>query len=71
MSISLRLKERRLELGFTQQQLAVRSGVKQQTIQRIESGSSKRPRHIIEISEALDCTPQWLLRGATSNDQPS
>ncbi|HDY4931399.1 TPA: helix-turn-helix transcriptional regulator [Yersinia enterocolitica] len=63
MSISLRLKERRLEQGLTQHQLAVLSGVKQQTIQRIESGTSHRPRHLLEISEALGCSPHWLLNG--------
>lgn len=65
MSISLRLKERRLALGFTQQQLASLAGVRQQTIQRIETGTSKRPRYLLEISEALSCSPHWLLNGST------
>jgi len=63
MSISSRLKARRLELGFTQQQLASKCGIKQQTVQRIEGGTSNRPRHLIEIADALDCSPQWLLKG--------
>ena len=63
MNISMRLKERRLELGLTQQQLAIMAGIKQQTIQRIEAGTSHRPRHLLEISEALSCSPSWLLNG--------
>ncbi|EOI6866520.1 TPA: helix-turn-helix transcriptional regulator [Yersinia enterocolitica] len=63
MSISFRLKERRLARGLTQHQLAVLAGVRQQTIQRIESGSSHRPRNLLEISEALECSPHWLLNG--------
>ncbi|KAB8310780.1 helix-turn-helix domain-containing protein [Rouxiella chamberiensis] len=63
MTISMRLKERRLELGLTQQQLAIMAGIKQQTIQRIEAGTSNRPRHLLEISEALSCSPHWLLNG--------
>lgn len=63
MSISSRLKAKRLELGFTQQQLASKCGIKQQTIQRIEGGTSNRPRHLVEIAEALNCSPQWLLKG--------
>ncbi|MFU2318000.1 MULTISPECIES: helix-turn-helix domain-containing protein [Rahnella] len=63
MTISNRLKERRLKLGLTQKQLAIMAGIKQQTIQRIEAGTSHRPRHLLEISEALNCSPHWLLNG--------
>lgn len=63
MTISERLKVRRIELGLTQHQLGLLAGVKQQTIQRIESGTSNRPRHLLEIAEALNCSPKWLLHG--------
>lgn len=63
MTISTRLKERRLALGLTQQQLAELAGVRQQTIHRIESGTSVRPRNLVEIADALNCTPKWLLWG--------
>ncbi|WP_115158647.1 helix-turn-helix domain-containing protein [Serratia fonticola] len=63
MNISVRLKERRLQLGLTQQQLASLAGVRQQTVQRIEGGSSRHPRHLLEISDALGCSPKWLLHG--------
>ncbi|MFP7605023.1 MULTISPECIES: helix-turn-helix domain-containing protein [Serratia] len=66
MNISVRLKERRLELGLTQQQLASLAGIKQQTVQRIESGGSRHPRHLLEISDALGCSPKWLLHGVPS-----
>lgn len=71
MSISSRLKQRRLERGLTQQQLGFLAGVKQQTIQRIESGSSHNPRNIIEIAEALGCSAKWLLRGTDPRDTQS
>lgn len=67
MSISLRLKKRRLELGLTQQQLAVQAGIKQQTVQRIEAGTSNHPRHLLEISAALNCSPHWLLNGVSDH----
>lgn len=63
MSISERLKSRRIELGLTQTQLALLSGVRQQTIHRIESGTSERPRNLLEIADALKCTARWLLHG--------
>lgn len=68
MTISVRLKQRRIELGLTQHQLGSLAGVKQQTIQRIESGCSHRPRNIIEIAEALSCSAKWLLHGANENE---
>ena len=63
MTISSRLKERRLALGLTQHQLAQLAGVRQQTIHRIESGTSVSPRNLLEIADALNCTPKWLLMG--------
>uniref|UniRef100_A0A9X8VBF7 XRE family transcriptional regulator n=1 Tax=Serratia marcescens TaxID=615 RepID=A0A9X8VBF7_SERMA len=65
MDISVRLKTRRIELGLTQQQLASLAGIKQQTVQRIESGGSQNPRHLLEISDALGCSPKWLLHGVS------
>lgn len=67
MTISLRLKSRRLELGLTQHQLAQLAGVRQQTIHRIEAGTSNRPRHLVEIADALNCQAKWLLFGDESS----
>lgn len=63
-TLSERLKRRRTELNLTQADLAVIAGVKQQTIQQIESGSTKRPRFLLEIASALECNPSWLLYGS-------
>ncbi|CBJ81146.1 helix-turn-helix transcriptional regulator [Xenorhabdus bovienii] len=63
-TISKRLKTKRHELNMTQAQLAELSGTRQQSIQRIEAGITKRPRFILEISKALDCDPLWLQYGS-------
>ncbi|KLU15017.1 MULTISPECIES: helix-turn-helix domain-containing protein [Xenorhabdus] len=63
-TISQRLKARRYELNMTQTQLAELVGMKQQSIQQIEAGITKRPRFILEISKALDCDPLWLQYGS-------
>ncbi|SFO10810.1 helix-turn-helix domain-containing protein [Xenorhabdus japonica] len=63
-TISKRLKNRRYELNMTQAQLAELSGTRQQSIQRIEAGITKRPRFILEIAKALDCDPLWLQYGS-------
>ncbi|BET97763.1 helix-turn-helix domain-containing protein [Xenorhabdus taiwanensis] len=62
-TISQRLKARRCELKMTQAQLAELAGMKQQSIQSIESGLTQRPRFILELSKALNCDPEWLQYG--------
>ncbi|MDC9623984.1 helix-turn-helix domain-containing protein [Xenorhabdus aichiensis] len=62
-TISQRLKARRYELNMTQTQLAQLAGMKQQSIQRIESGLTQRPKFILELSRALNCNPEWLQYG--------
>ncbi|MFG6025305.1 helix-turn-helix domain-containing protein, partial [Salmonella enterica subsp. enterica serovar Montevideo] len=47
-TISQRLKQKRTELKMTQAQLAEKAGMKQQSIQQIESGETKRPRFLLE-----------------------
>ncbi|MTC71985.1 helix-turn-helix domain-containing protein [Providencia sp. wls1914] len=62
-TLSERVKTRRIELNLTQSKLAVMVGLKQQSIQQIESGLIKRPKFIVEIANALKCDPLWLING--------
>lgn len=66
-SLSERVKKRRNELNLTQASLAELVGTKQQTIQQVESGLTKRPRKLIELATALQCEPRWLLFGEQTN----
>ncbi|HBB1540739.1 TPA: helix-turn-helix domain-containing protein [Escherichia coli] len=59
-TLSERLKKRRIALKMTQTELATKAGVKQQSIQLIEAGVTKRPRFLFEIAMALNCDPVWL-----------
>ncbi|EOU5288322.1 helix-turn-helix domain-containing protein [Escherichia coli] len=52
-TLSERLKKRRIALKMTQTELATKAGVKQQSIQLIEAGVTKRPRFLFEIAMAL------------------
>ncbi|WP_089528512.1 LexA family protein [Pantoea ananatis] len=63
MSLSDRVKKRRLELGLTQAEAAERAGIRQQSWQSIEDGKTLKPRNIVGISEALNCDPSWLMNG--------
>lgn len=66
-TISQRLKQKRTELNLTQAQLADMAGMKQQSIQQIEAGETKRPRFLLELATALKCDPSWLLYGNLGN----
>lgn len=69
MTLATRVKTRRRVLRMTQAQLAARTGMSQQAIQRIESGQIVRPRFLLEIAAALQCCPEWLVNGDTQKDE--
>ena len=62
-SIHEKIKERRAEIGLTLLQLANKVGVKEATAQRWESGAIKNIPYerIVDIANALKCTPQYLM----------
>lgn len=62
-SLGQRMRFRRQEKGWTQEQLAVRAGTNQAVIQKIENGKSLRPRKIDQIAAVLDVNPAWLMFG--------
>lgn len=64
-TMSHRLKQKREEMNLSQAQLAVKAGMKQQSLQAIEAGLTKRPRFLFELANALHCDPHWLLYGDT------
>ncbi len=66
-TFSERLKQKRLELNMTQTQLAELVGMKQQSIQSIEAGTTKRTRYLFELATALQCEPTWLMYGSKPN----
>lgn len=67
MNIGERVKRKRDSLGLTQAQLAEMSGTSQQAIEQLESGKTKRPRYLPELSSALRVTTKWLLEGGDEN----
>ena len=58
-----RLRYRRRQMGWTQEQLATQAGTNQAVIQKIENGKSLRPRKIDEIASVLEVNPAWLMFG--------
>lgn len=62
-TISDRIKTKRLALNLSQVELAEKTGIKQQSLQQIEAGTTKRPRYLLELAKALNCDPHWLMYG--------
>ena len=67
-SLGERLRQKRKEMGWTQEQLAARAGTTQAVIQKIENGKSLRPRKIDKIAAPLGVPPAWLMFGDSSYD---
>jgi transcriptional regulator with XRE-family HTH domain len=65
-TLGSRLRRKRRERGWTQEELALRAGTNQAVIQKIENGKSLRPRKIDEIARVLDVNPAWLMFGDRS-----
>lgn len=72
-SIAERIKNRRLELGLSLQDVTERMDISKSTLQRYETGKIRNlPLHqLAPLAKALDTTPDWLLGWNTSHNQPS
>lgn len=63
-----RLTERRKQLRLTQEDVAERTDLTEQTISTAETGrKALRPENIIKICAALDISPDYLLLGNITN----
>lgn len=73
MELKDRFREARSAAGLTQEELAKRVGVSQNTIFKIENGVTKKPRDIVVFAKALGVTVDWLSEGnpPQSDEKPS
>jgi transcriptional regulator with XRE-family HTH domain len=62
-TLGQRMRHKRLEKSWTQEQLAAQAGTNQAVIQKIENGKSLRPRKIDRIAMVLGVNPAWLMFG--------
>lgn len=67
-NLGKRIKETRLELHLTCEDLAIKVGLSKSAISRIENGIVKNPKLAIisSIAEALKVNPAWII-GKDSN----
>jgi transcriptional regulator with XRE-family HTH domain len=64
-----RLKSRRRADGWSQGELAARSGVSQQTISAVECGEIASSREVVKLAGALRVTVEWLTTGLGDPEQ--
>ena len=58
----IRIKAERAIVGMTQTDLAKKTNVQMQTVQRWESGTIDMPvRRLCELADLFGCTTDWLL----------
>jgi len=66
-SIGARIRQRRTELGLKQLQIKETTGISSGNLSDIENGK-KLPSTpaILALSDILDCSADWILKGDTS-----
>lgn len=63
MSISDRIKERRLFMNYTQENLASKLGLQKSAIAKYENGRVENLKRsvILKMADILECTPSYLM----------
>lgn len=71
MGMAENIRKRRLELGMTQEELAVKIGVQKSAVAKYESGRVKNIKRamIATMAKALECDPVWLMDLHDDDDQ--
>lgn len=64
-----RIRDRRIEVELTQEELAEEMGTTQAFISKVEKHGCNSLRRIAQIAAALDCRPAWIAWG-DERDQP-
>lgn len=64
MKIGDRLKEKRIERGYTQEDLSKKSGISRVTISKLENGTQNVTTNttLILLSRALDCSVGYFFK---------
>lgn len=71
MSMAERIKERRVLLGYTQEELANKVGLQKSAIAKYENGRVENIKRSIikKMADILECTPSYLLGFDTNVEQ--
>lgn len=70
-SVGTRIRQRRTELGYTQQQLAQRVGLTYQQIHKYERGTNRiSVARLVDIAEALEIHIPYFFEEISANQAP-
>ena len=63
MNMAERIRERRKEMGFTQEELALALGLQKAAVAKYESGRVENIKQavLLKMADLLDCTPAYLM----------
>lgn len=71
-SVGERIKERRLELGWTQDQLCTKAGLSKSFLSDLENGKrSISASNLLDVARTLGVSLDYLMTGEASQDQPT
>lgn len=71
-SVGDRIKQRRLELGWTQDQLCTKAGLSKSFLSELENGKrSVSAENLLEIARAMNVSLDYLMTGKASQEQTS
>ena len=62
-TLALRVKNLRLDKGFSQSQLAEKLGISYMNIANVETGRVTNPRYLSQLAEQLNTTVSFLMDG--------
>ena len=73
MTMADRIKERRIALGYTQEELASKLGLQKSAIAKYENGRVENIKRtvILKMSKILECSPSYLLAMDLDNPSPT
>lgn len=71
-SVGERIKERRLEIGWTQDQLCTKAGLSKSFLSELENGKrSVSASNLLDIARALNVSLDFLMTGKASKETQS
>lgn len=71
-SVGERIKQRRLDLGWTQDQVCTKAGLSKSFLSELESGKrSVSASNLLNIARALSVSLDYLMTGKASEDPPA
>lgn len=71
MTIGERIRQRRIELGLSQEEVSIKAGYKSRSsVNKLESSRNLPLSKVEKMATALECTPAYLMGWEDENGEP-